>query len=195
MSNSIYADLVASRICHDLINPVGAIANGVELFEMTGGTEAEIELISDGIFHTSARVRFFRIAFGLADNDQIIPASEVKSIFDDSRNERVSHRWRVDQPKRRTELRAAFLGILCLEQALPRGGEIKVTYENGGRLGASADAIDADPDHWEPLAENEIPSTVTPNSISFALLPQTLKDLGFLPTVLISNTRLSLYFD
>ncbi|NQY60507.1 histidine phosphotransferase family protein [Cognatishimia sp.] len=195
MSNSNYADLVASRICHDLINPVGAIANGVELFEMTGGAEAEIELISEGIFHTSARVRFFRIAFGVSNADQVVSASEIKSIFDDSRSERVLVHWRVDQPKARRELRAAFLAILCVEQALPRGGDVAITYDNGWQVVANADVIDADPLLWEPLAENEAPTHVSPTTVPFALLPQTLKDLEFLPTVLISNTRLSLYFD
>ncbi|MGR3812934.1 MAG: histidine phosphotransferase family protein [Cognatishimia activa] len=195
MSNSNYADLVASRICHDLINPVGAIANGVELFEMTGGAEAEMELISEGIFHTSARVRFFRIAFGVSDAEQTISTTEVKSIFDDCRNERVIIQWRVDQPMARRELRAAFLAILCVEQALPRGGDIVISHDNGWQIIANADAIDADPLLWEPLAENEAPTHVSPTTVPFALLPQTLKELQFLPTVLISNTRLSLYFD
>lgn len=189
MSNSNYSEMVASRICHDLINPVGAIANGVELFEMTGGADAEIDLISEGIFHTSARVRFFRIAFGVSDAAQIITAGEVKSIFDDIRNERV------DRPMARRELRAAFLAIVCVEQALPRGGEIFVTYENGWKVVAKADVIDAAEALWEPLAENGTPENLTPTTVPFALFPMCLQELGFLPTVLISNTRLSLYFD
>lgn len=195
MSNSNYSEMVASRICHDLINPVGAIANGVELFEMTGGADAEIDLISEGIFHTSARVRFFRIAFGVSDAAQIITAGEVKSIFDDIRSERVMLHWRVDRPMARRELRAAFLAILCVEQALPRGGEIFVTYENGWKVVAKADIIDAAEALWEPLAENETPENLTPTTVPFALFPMCLQELGFLPTVLISNTRLSLYFD
>jgi histidine phosphotransferase ChpT len=195
MSHTNYADLVASRICHDLINPVGAIANGVELFEMTGGTEAELELISDGVHHTSARVRFFRIAFGQSDPNQIIPSQEIQSIFEDKRNDRVLVNWRVTQPRARTELKAAFLAILCIEQALPRGGDITVTYENGWVLVAEADVIDADHDLWAALSENQSPEMVTPNTVHFALLPETLQSLSFLPTVMISNTRLSFYFD
>ena len=195
MSHTNYADLVASRICHDLINPVGAIANGVELFEMTGGSEAELELISDGVHHTSARVRFFRIAFGQSDPNQIISSQEIQSIFEDKRNDRVLVNWRVTQPRARTELKAAFLAILCIEQALPRGGDITVTYENGWSLVAEADVIDADHDLWLALSENKSPEEVTPNTVHFALLPETLQSLRFLPTVLISNTRLSLHFD
>lgn len=195
MSHTNYADLVASRICHDLINPVGAIANGVELFEMTGGTEAELELISDGVHHTSARVRFFRIAFGQSDPNQIIPSQEIQSIFEDKRNDRVLVNWRVTQPRARTELKAAFLAILCIEQALPRGGDITVTYENGWVLVAEADVIDADHDLWAALSENQSPEMVTPNTVHFALLPETLQSLSFLPTVMISNTRMSFYFD
>lgn len=195
MSNLNYSDLVASRICHDLINPVGAIANGVELFEMTGGADAEMELISEGIYHTSARVRFFRIAFGVSDAEQVITSSEVKSIFEDSRSERIMLHWRVDRAMMRQQLRAAFLGILCVEQAMPRGGEIFITYENGWKILAEADVIDAPDKYWLPLAENEAPTEVCPTTVPFALFPNCLKDMGFQPTVLISNTRLSLYFD
>ena len=127
--------------------------------------------------------------------NQIIPSQEIQSIFEDKRNDRVLVNWRVTQPRARTELKAAFLAILCIEQALPRGGDITVTYENGWVLVAEADVIDADHDLWAALSENQSPEMVTPNTVHFALLPETLQSLSFLPTVMISNTRMSFYFD
>ena len=58
-------DLIGSRICHDLISPLGAIGNGVELLTMSGMTEVpEMTLISESVENANARIRFFRIAFG-----------------------------------------------------------------------------------------------------------------------------------
>ena len=57
--------LLGSRICHDLISPIGAIGNGVELLIMDGATKGpEIALIAESVANASARIRFFRIGFG-----------------------------------------------------------------------------------------------------------------------------------
>ena len=195
MSNLNVADLVASRICHDLINPVGAIANGVELMEMTGSSSEELDLISEGIHHTSARVRYFRIAFGQADSRQQIGPSEVRAIFDERRSDRISLLWNVQSSRPRQEIKAVFLAIMCLETALPRGGDIKVSFERGWSIVASADVVDAKPDLWEALADVAVPTGIAPQTVSFALLPDILRGLKFEPVVEISNTRLAVHFD
>lgn len=55
-----YAALIGSRICHDLISPIGAINNGLELIEMSAPSLGpEMALISDSVTSASARIRFF----------------------------------------------------------------------------------------------------------------------------------------
>ena len=62
-SNVNLAALIGSRICHDLISPIGAINNGLELLGMTGSSEGpELQLITDSVGSATARIRFFRIA-------------------------------------------------------------------------------------------------------------------------------------
>ena len=58
------ATLVASRLCHDLVSPVGAISNGLELIALAGtpGPE-EMELIEQSCTSATARLNFFRVAF------------------------------------------------------------------------------------------------------------------------------------
>ena len=52
------AALVGSRICHDLISPIGAIGNGVELLSLTDGdTGAEMDLINESVQNANARIR------------------------------------------------------------------------------------------------------------------------------------------
>lgn len=62
-------ELLAARICHDLVGPVGAVANGVELMGEDGaGADAEvIRLISGSAQVASRRLQAFRVAFGSAN--------------------------------------------------------------------------------------------------------------------------------
>ena len=79
------AALIASRICHDLISPIGAIGNGVELMIMdaSGASSQEMALIIESAGHANARIRYFRIAFGLCAPDQRIGRGEVAGILQD----------------------------------------------------------------------------------------------------------------
>ena len=76
-------ELIASRICHDLVSPVGAISNGVELMQEMGeeaGAEA-ITLVSSSALQASLRLKCFRLAYGAAGTDKNIGFREVKDIF------------------------------------------------------------------------------------------------------------------
>ena len=82
-SNINLSALIGSRICHDLISPIGAINNGLELLDMSGRTSGpELDLIQESVGNASARIRFFRIAFGAA-GDQMMGRAEVVSILKD----------------------------------------------------------------------------------------------------------------
>ena len=123
------AALVSSRICHDLISPIGAINNGLELLNMSGASPIgpEMQLICDSVKSASARIRFFRIAFGAASDDPVV-RNEVTSIltemFDGGR---LAVEWGPVDIQTRKAVRCAFLTILCLETAMPFGGQIRVS--------------------------------------------------------------------
>ncbi len=53
-----------SRICHDLISPVGAIGNGVEFLAELTETIPEVGLIADSVASANGKLQFFRICFG-----------------------------------------------------------------------------------------------------------------------------------
>ena len=91
--------LIGSRICHDLISPIGAIGNGVELLTMSGVRAApEISLISESVENANARIRFFRIAFGAAGNDALIGNMEIRNVLNDFfRSNRINVDWRINQ--------------------------------------------------------------------------------------------------
>ncbi|RUV56051.1 histidine phosphotransferase, partial [Mesorhizobium sp. M5C.F.Ca.IN.020.29.1.1] len=60
------AALLCSRVCHDIISPVGAINNGLELLDEGGADEDAMKLIRQSARNASARLQFARIAFGAA---------------------------------------------------------------------------------------------------------------------------------
>ncbi|RWL92157.1 MAG: histidine phosphotransferase, partial [Mesorhizobium sp.] len=60
------AALLCSRVCHDIISPVGAINNGLELLDEGGADEDAMKLIRQSAKNASARLQFARIAFGAA---------------------------------------------------------------------------------------------------------------------------------
>ena len=60
------AALLCSRVCHDIISPVGAINNGLELLDEGGADADAMNLIRASARNASARLQFARIAFGAA---------------------------------------------------------------------------------------------------------------------------------
>jgi histidine phosphotransferase ChpT len=189
------AALIGSRICHDLISPIGAITNGLELLDMSGAASGpEMELIADSVGNAGARIRFFRIAFGAA-SDQPLSRSEVCTVLEDvNRGSRMVTRWGPLEPQPRGDVRLAFLAILCCETALPFGGEIQVVCENGRwTIEGRGDRLITDPDLWKVL---EVPGSapVTPAQVQFALLPELLRDEGRSLRSELTDDMVSLHF-
>lgn len=76
-------ELMASRICHDLVSPVGAICNGVELMEELGpaaGDEAT-QLIAHSAKQASIRLKAFRLSYGAAGSDMNIGFKDIREVF------------------------------------------------------------------------------------------------------------------
>lgn len=132
------AALVASRVCHDVISPVGAIVNGLELME-DGADEATTELALDLIRKSartaSARLQFCRIAFGAAGSaGSAIDTRDAHQVAANFINdERTTVDWHVPPaflPKNRVKL---LLNLLVLAQGcIPRGGTIRVEMTGEG---------------------------------------------------------------
>lgn len=179
--------LIASRICHDLIGPIGAIGNGVELLTMEAGAlRPELALISESAAHAQARIRFFRISFGAASTDQRIARSEVLAVLSDlSRGGRVSYGWTSATDLSRQEVRLAFLLLHCIETALAFGGEVRVSHD-GVRwtIHAEAPRLKIDAALWEVLTELHPPAEIGAGQVHFALVPEAL---ALLPRRLVTE--------
>jgi histidine phosphotransferase ChpT len=192
------AALIGSRICHDLISPIGAIGNGVELLMMDGSVQTpEMTLISESVAQANARIRYFRIAFGAADlRDQRVARAEVQAILSEqTRGSRLGMTWSSASELARVEVKLTFLLLMCLENALPFGGRIVVTQEDDRWfISAEADRIKKDDALWAHLNDPTTAIEATPGRVHFALVPGELSRTGRKLSVRFSETRIDLTY-
>jgi len=133
LSATELAALLCSRVCHDIISPVGAINNGLELLDEGGADEDAMNLIRTSARNASARLQFARIAFGAAGSAGMLidtgDAEQVATGF--LKNEKPELVWRGGRallPKNKVKLLLNL--ILIGNGAIPRGGRISVTLED-----------------------------------------------------------------
>lgn len=127
--------LLCSRVCHDIISPVGAINNGLELLDEGGADEDAMALIRASARNASARLQYARLAFGAAGSAGMQidtgDAEAVASAY--MANEKPDFTWsgtRALLPKNQVKLLLNLL--LIANAAIPRGGEIAITLDSGG---------------------------------------------------------------
>ena len=123
------ATLIGSRICHDLASPIGAVKNGLELLHLSSenSTGPKICLIEESSDNAIGRINFFRVAFGMGRKHAELSPDRARNILSPLFNgSRVSLSWSIETNITRIEAQAIFLSILCLETAMPLGGEIHI---------------------------------------------------------------------
>ena len=126
------AALLCSRVCHDLISPVGAIVNGLEVLEEEkdeATKEFALDLIKKSARTASAKLQFCRIAFGAAGSagaqiDLGDAETVARGFLEDDKTKLAWNLPRTLSPKNRVKL---LLNMLVIAgQAIPRGGRISV---------------------------------------------------------------------
>ncbi len=129
------AELLCSRLCHDLVSPIGAIHNGLELLAQNESEmEAEIlGLLSKSSAEASRRLRFFRVAFGQAGGSaDALSLEEGKELMGGFLKEgRVGLDWKKEDrvasaPVARGAVKLLLNMALVASEALPKGGTVSV---------------------------------------------------------------------
>ncbi len=134
------AAMLCSRVCHDLINPVGAIGNGLEVLadpNQAAMAEGAQELIANSAKHARAKLEFARLAYGASwtagtDFDTRECERVARLLFE---IEKADLDWQVPLillPKHKAKLMMNMLLIAAM--AVPRGGVVKA--EVSGPAGA-----------------------------------------------------------
>ena len=131
------ASLLCSRLCHDLLSPIGALNNGLEL--LADETDPEMrarcfELLTDSATASAQKLKFFRLAFGAAGGfgdsvDNREPKSVIEGLLLDK--PRIQLNWALDDqslPKPAVKI-LLNLTLIAIE-SLVRGGNLDIGAES-----------------------------------------------------------------
>ncbi len=136
ISQTDFASLLCSRLCHDLLSPVGALNNGLELLADETDPDMRqrcLDLLSDSARASANKLKFFRLAFGAAGGfgdrvDTREAHSAVSGLFGDNR--RVTLGWLVEDPTLpKGAIKVLLNLVLIAGDALVRGGQLDVGAE------------------------------------------------------------------
>jgi histidine phosphotransferase ChpT len=169
------ASLLCSRLCHDLLSPVGALNNGLELMADEQDPEMRercLELLAESAKASASKLKFFRLAFGAAGGfGDMIDTREAKAALDGlfGGDKRVELGWIIEDdelPKGAVKL---LLNLaLIAGDALVRGGRLDVGAEHDGRLElvirAEGPRILLDPSLRETILKGSSGGTVEPRA-------------------------------
>ncbi len=169
------ASLLCSRLCHDLLSPVGALNNGLELMADEQDPEMRercLELLAESAKASASKLKFFRLAFGAAGGfGDMIDTREAKAALDGlfGADKRVELGWMVEDdelPKGAVKL---LLNLaLIAGDALVRGGRLDVGAERDGGLElvirAEGPRILLDPALRETILKGSSDGTVEPRA-------------------------------
>lgn len=186
-------ELLCSRLCHDLISPVGAVKSGLELiaeFDEDPGGEA-MALIQTSAESASLKLRFFRVAFGLAGTTQVdLSLKEGKQLADAMvASARTTLVWpgsedAAAQP-RRGIVKAMLNLILLAADVLPRGGTITARSTEG----AEATEIVIAADSPDARVTDEMRAAMRVGVAEADLSPRTVQ--GYFTAVLLARSGAS----
>ena len=130
------ASLLCSRLCHDLLSPVGALSNGLELLADEKDPEMRqrcFELLEQSARISADKLKFFRLAFGAAGGfGELVPVEEARQLIEAllGNNDRITVNWALasdalPKPALKTLLNLALIAI----EALVRGGTLDIGAE------------------------------------------------------------------
>lgn len=129
-------ELIVSRLVHEVIGPIGAIGNGMELLqEFEGQADAEtLQLITDSASETNARLQFYRTAYGRAGYE-LVDLAQLRGIaagfFAGSAHHELAWPLAPIMPSIRAGVgRVALILLEISKDCLPRGGVITVSISD-----------------------------------------------------------------
>lgn len=133
------AALLCSRLCHDLLSPVGAMSNGLELLADENDPAMRqqcMDLLNQSAKTSTDKLKFFRLAFGAAGGfGEMVEVAEPKAVIDAlvADNKRVEANWAMDAAKLPKDAVKVMLNFAHMAlDALVRGGTLDIGAESTG---------------------------------------------------------------
>lgn len=134
IDNTKLAALVASKICHDLVEPMNAIIQGHEMIK--GDAQAKpdpdaLSLLDQGVAKAWAKLEFFRFALGSAISEGDSQLEEGRAVAEKLYGQlKAELAWNAPQVAMpRPAVRVILNLLLIANECLPRGGKVEVTAD------------------------------------------------------------------
>lgn len=183
------AELLTSRLCHDLVGPIGAVGNGLELLsdDEFGMAEDAMKLTTSSARQASHILQFFRLAYGMAGARVGADYSQLRdlsaALLEPSR---TKLEWvTVQAPDGAPDgLAKVLLNMVALgHEALPRGGRLKVEIVRAGggieaRVSAEGQDAHLRPESLAGLADQVNLDEMTPRGVHGYFTRLVAKRLG-----------------
>jgi histidine phosphotransferase ChpT len=136
MKSHEFASLLCSRLCHDLLSPVGALNNGIELLADEHDPEMRarcLDLLAESARASANKLKFFRLAFGAAGGfaDEV-DSREARAAIDGrfGGDDRIRLGWMVFEPTMSKAALKVLLNIVLIAgDSLVRGGSLDIGAE------------------------------------------------------------------
>jgi histidine phosphotransferase ChpT len=190
MKSHEFASLLCSRLCHDLLSPVGALNNGIELLADEHDPEMRarcLDLLGESARASANKLKFFRLAFGAAGGfaDEVDTREArvaIEGLF--GGDGRIQLGWMVDEPTMsKSALKVLLNLVLIAGDALVRGGRLDVGAERHGNgldivVRAEGSRIVLDPELKSALSGGIAEDAIAPRAAAAWLVHSLMKEGG-----------------
>lgn len=185
-----FASLLCSRLCHDLLSPVGALNNGLELLADEHDPEMRarcLELLAESARTSANKLKFFRLAFGAAGGfGEEVDAREAKGAIEGlfGVDGRIELGWMVGETAlSKTSIKVLLNLALIAGDALVRGGRLDVGAERGDGgteivVRAEGPRLVLDPELRKALLGEVADDALTPRAAAAWLVHRIVTDTG-----------------
>ncbi|MBB3475550.1 histidine phosphotransferase family protein [Sphingomonas sp. BK345] len=185
-----FASLLCSRLCHDLLSPVGALNNGLELLNDETDPEMRarcLELLNESARVSANKLKFFRLAFGAAGGfgervDVREARQAVEGLLGD--NKRLQLQWLIEEPELPKAAVKVLLNLaLIAGDTLVRGGTVTIGVEESAEtteivLRAEGPRLVLDPELRATLTDGANGAAITPRAAAAFLVNTIASDAG-----------------
>ncbi len=197
-------ELLASKLCHDLVSPVSAINNGVELIQDIGGSVVPeaMKLIGDSGVKAARRLRLYRLAYGRAGSESNLGVKEVRQVAGQYLTDtKITLAWAEKESFETSVERKGFLKLLLnliilAEESLAYGGTVSVhdlaPGEDGCRIEIAGRNAAPNPVFQAAIENTLAVEDLSPRTIQSYLAARLSEQFGF---KLDCNQTLSDRFD
>jgi len=188
------ASLLASRLCHDVVGPVGAIQNGLELIaEDESMTEMAMDLIKKSAAQATAKLQYARMAYGAAGGADLLDPGEAGRLTDGMfAGERASLDWTWGgEAAPRVHVKLAMLLATFALGAVPRGGVVSLARNADGMIAVTAEGSAI---RTPPFAEivTDGGDVTDPRAVQAALMERLAASAGWRIVMTVDEERLTL---